>query len=40
MRNRRIYLNLGFFVVLGMVMTIWAFSTIIKLDLITQPYRV
>ncbi|MEU7833013.1 MCE family protein [Nonomuraea sp. NPDC049129] len=40
MRNRRIYLNLGFFVVLGIVMTIWAFSTIIKLDAITQPYRV
>jgi phospholipid/cholesterol/gamma-HCH transport system substrate-binding protein len=40
MRNRRIYLNLGFFVALGIVMTIWAFSTIIKLDAITKPYRV
>ncbi|WP_219471505.1 MlaD family protein [Nonomuraea rhizosphaerae] len=40
MRNRRIYLNLGFFVVLGVVMTVWAFSTIIKLDAITKPYRV
>lgn len=40
MRNRRIYLNLGFFVVLGIVMTVWAFSTIIKLDAITKPYRV
>ncbi|MER6947710.1 MCE family protein [Nonomuraea sp. NPDC000554] len=40
MRNRRIYLNLGFFVALGVVMTVWAFSTIIKLDAITKPYRV
>jgi phospholipid/cholesterol/gamma-HCH transport system substrate-binding protein len=40
MRNRRIYLNLGFFVALGIVMTIWAFTTIIKLDAITKPYRV
>ncbi|MFG1680152.1 MlaD family protein [Nonomuraea sp. NPDC049269] len=40
MRNRRIYLNLGFFAVLGVVMTVWAFSTIIKLDAITKPYRV
>jgi phospholipid/cholesterol/gamma-HCH transport system substrate-binding protein len=39
MKNR-IYLNLGFFVVLGVVMTIWAFSTIIKLDAIDRPYRV
>ncbi|WP_188195071.1 MCE family protein [Nonomuraea sp. SYSU D8015] len=39
MRNR-IYLNLGFFVVLGVVMTIWAFSTIIRLDAIERPYRV
>ncbi|MEW9548499.1 MCE family protein [Nonomuraea sp. NPDC050783] len=39
MRNR-IYLNLGFFVVLGIVMTIWAFSTIIRLDAIERPYRV
>lgn len=36
----RIWLNLGFFVVLGIVMTIWAFSTIIKLDAITKPYRI
>ncbi|NRQ33972.1 MCE family protein [Nonomuraea sp. NN258] len=36
----RIYLNLGFFVVLGVVMTVWAFSTIIKLDAIERPYRV
>ncbi|MFD1539888.1 MlaD family protein [Nonomuraea guangzhouensis] len=40
MRNRRIYLNLGFFAALGIVMTIWAFTTIIKLDAITKPYRV
>lgn len=39
MKNR-IYLNLGFFVALGVVMTIWAFTTIIKLDAVTQPYRV
>ncbi|MGN9839302.1 MCE family protein [Nonomuraea sp. H19] len=39
MRNR-IYLNLGFFVALGIVMTVWAFSTIIKLDAIERPYRV
>ncbi|MEU4510244.1 MCE family protein [Nonomuraea wenchangensis] len=39
MRNR-IYLNLGFFVLLGIVMTIWAFSTIIRLDVIERPYRV
>ncbi|MEU8249149.1 MlaD family protein [Nonomuraea sp. NPDC048916] len=38
--NNRIYLNLGFFVVLGVVMTVWAFSTIIKVDAITRPYRV
>ncbi|MGV9305049.1 MCE family protein [Nonomuraea sp. NPDC003727] len=36
----RIYLNLGFFALLGVVMTVWAFSTIIKLDVITQPYRI
>ncbi|NUR92284.1 MAG: MCE family protein [Nonomuraea sp.] len=36
----RIWLNLGFFAALGVVMTIWAFSTIIKLDAITKPYRV
>ncbi|MEU7891268.1 MCE family protein [Nonomuraea sp. NPDC049152] len=36
----RIYLNLVFFALLGVAMTIWAFSTIIKLDAITQPYRV
>ncbi|MFI6732007.1 MCE family protein [Nonomuraea sp. NPDC050451] len=39
MRNR-IYLNLGFFAVLGVVMTVWAFSTIIRLDAIERPYRV
>lgn len=39
MRNR-IYLNLGFFVLLGIVMTVWAFSTIIRLDAIERPYRV
>ncbi|SDI11877.1 MlaD family protein [Nonomuraea jiangxiensis] len=39
MRNR-IYLNLGFFVALGIVMTVWAFSTIIRLDAIERPYRV
>ncbi|SEG82796.1 phospholipid/cholesterol/gamma-HCH transport system substrate-binding protein [Nonomuraea solani] len=39
MKNR-IYLNLGFFVVLGVVMTVWAFSTIIRLDAIERPYRV
>lgn len=39
MKNR-IYLNLGFFVALGIVMTIWAFSTIIRLDAIERPYRV
>ncbi|TDE41424.1 MCE family protein [Nonomuraea mesophila] len=38
--NRRIYVNLGFFVVLGVVMTVWAFSTIIRLDAIERPYRV
>ncbi|MEV0993973.1 MCE family protein [Nonomuraea sp. NPDC050202] len=36
----RIYVNLGFFVLLGIVMTIWAFSTIIRLDAIERPYRV
>ncbi|MFD1937636.1 MCE family protein [Nonomuraea mangrovi] len=36
----RIYLNLVFFALLGLVMTVWAFSTIIKLDVITRPYRV
>jgi phospholipid/cholesterol/gamma-HCH transport system substrate-binding protein len=39
MRNR-IHLNLGFFAALGVVMTIWAFSTIIRLDAIERPYRV
>ncbi|MEV4178104.1 MCE family protein [Nonomuraea sp. NPDC049709] len=38
--RHRIYLNLGFFVVLGIVMTVWAFSTIIRLDAIERPYRV
>ncbi|UBU17058.1 MlaD family protein [Nonomuraea gerenzanensis] len=36
----RIYVNLGFFVLLGIVMTVWAFSTIIRLDAIERPYRV
>lgn len=40
MRNLRIYLNLGSFALLGVVMTVWAFTTIIKLDAIEQPYRV
>ncbi|MFD9942955.1 MlaD family protein [Nonomuraea sp. NPDC059023] len=40
MKNLRIYVNLGFFALLGIVMTIWAFTTIIKLDAIEQPYRV
>ncbi|WP_327085671.1 MCE family protein [Nonomuraea sp. NBC_01738] len=40
MKNTRVYLNLGFFALLGIVMTVWAFSTIIKLDAIEQPYRV
>ncbi|MET7326777.1 MCE family protein [Nonomuraea sp. NPDC005650] len=38
--RHRIYLNLGFFAVLGVVMTVWAFSTIIRLDAIERPYRV
>ncbi|MEV4071459.1 MCE family protein [Nonomuraea fuscirosea] len=38
--RHRILLNLGFFVLLGIVMTVWAFSTIIKLDAIERPYRV
>ncbi|MDX3105569.1 MlaD family protein [Nonomuraea angiospora] len=38
--NNRIYLNLGVFAVLGVVMTVWAFSTIIRLDAIERPYRV
>ncbi|WP_431908786.1 MCE family protein [Nonomuraea jabiensis] len=39
MKNR-IYLNLGVFAALGVVMTVWAFSTIIRLDAIERPYRV
>ncbi|WP_433255911.1 MCE family protein [Streptosporangium sp. CA-135522] len=39
MRNR-IWINLGFFVVLGVVMTVWAFTSIIKLDFIERPYRI
>ncbi|GAA4040020.1 MlaD family protein [Nonomuraea soli] len=39
MRNR-VYLNLAVFAILGIVMTVWAFSTIIKLDVIERPYRV
>ncbi|MGV9774268.1 MCE family protein [Streptosporangium sp. NPDC003464] len=39
MRNR-IWINLGFFVVLGVVMTVWAFTSIIKLDVIERPYRI
>ncbi|MER5426189.1 MlaD family protein, partial [Streptosporangium roseum] len=39
MRNR-IRINLGFFVVLGVVMTVWAFTSIIKLDIVERPYRI
>ncbi|NUR90646.1 MAG: MCE family protein [Nonomuraea sp.] len=39
MRNR-VYVNLGFFVLLGVAMTVWAFSTIIRLDVVERPYRV
>ncbi|GAA3445908.1 MCE family protein [Planomonospora venezuelensis] len=39
MRNR-IWINLGFFAVLGVVMTVWAFTSIIKLDIIERPYRI
>ncbi|MGW0588761.1 MCE family protein [Streptosporangium sp. NPDC002607] len=39
MRNR-IWINLGFFAALGVVMTVWAFTTIIKLDLVERPYRI
>ncbi|MER6576221.1 MCE family protein [Nonomuraea sp. NPDC001023] len=38
--RHRVHLNVGFFVLLGVVMTIWAFSTIIRLDVIERPYRV
>ncbi|MEV0619846.1 MCE family protein [Nonomuraea sp. NPDC050404] len=38
--RHRIYLNLGFFLLLGVVMTVWAFSTIIRLDAVERPYRV
>ncbi|GAA3806558.1 hypothetical protein GCM10022226_28320 [Sphaerisporangium flaviroseum] len=36
----RILVNLVFFAILGVVMTVWAFTSIIKLDVITKPYRV
>ncbi|WP_214411127.1 MCE family protein [Sphaerisporangium fuscum] len=36
----RIVVNLVFFAVLGVVMTVWAFSGLIELDAITRPYRV
>ncbi|MBG0829643.1 MCE family protein [Planomonospora sp. ID67723] len=36
----RIWINLGFFAVLGVVMTVWAFTSIIKLDIIERPYRI
>ncbi|GAA3156743.1 hypothetical protein GCM10010466_54460 [Planomonospora alba] len=39
MRNR-IRVNLAFFVVLGAVMTVWAFTGVIRLDVIERPYRV
>ncbi|MFI6450530.1 MCE family protein [Streptosporangium amethystogenes] len=39
MRNR-IWINLGFFAALGVVMTVWAFTTIIKLDFVERPYRI
>ncbi|GII02553.1 MCE family protein [Planobispora takensis] len=38
--RKRIWINLGFFVVLGLVMTVWAFTSIIKLDVIERPYRI
>ncbi|MEU4832062.1 MCE family protein [Streptosporangium sp. NPDC023615] len=38
--KRRIWINLGFFALLGVVMTVWAFTTIIKLDVIERPYRI
>ncbi|GAA2847706.1 MCE family protein [Streptosporangium fragile] len=39
MKNR-IWINLGFFAALGVVMTVWAFTTIIKLDVVERPYRI
>ncbi|GGL19581.1 MCE family protein [Planomonospora parontospora] len=39
MRNR-VLVNLGFFAVLGVVMTVWAFTSVIRLDVIERPYRV
>ncbi|WP_030919079.1 MCE family protein [Streptosporangium amethystogenes] len=39
MKNR-IWINLGFFAALGVVMTVWAFTTIIKLDFVERPYRI
>ncbi|MFF5204435.1 MCE family protein [Streptosporangium sp. NPDC000396] len=39
MKNR-VWINLGFFAVLGVVMTVWAFTSVIKLDLIERPYRI
>ncbi|MFI6497727.1 MlaD family protein [Nonomuraea typhae] len=40
MKNLRVSLNLGFFALLGVVMAVWAFTTIIRLDAIERPYRV
>ncbi|MFC4060009.1 MCE family protein [Planomonospora corallina] len=39
MRNR-VWINLGFFAVLGVVMTVWAFTSVIRLDVIERPYRI
>ncbi|GGK48887.1 hypothetical protein Ppa06_05530 [Planomonospora parontospora subsp. parontospora] len=39
MRNR-VLVNLGFFAVLGVVMTVWAFTSVIRLDVIERPYRI
>ncbi|MBO3745315.1 MCE family protein [Streptosporangiaceae bacterium NEAU-GS5] len=36
----RILINLAFFAALGVVMTIWAFTSVIRLDVLTHPYRI
>ncbi|MCT9930494.1 MCE family protein [Planotetraspora sp. A-T 1434] len=36
----RIAVNLAFFALLGVVMTVWAFTSVIELDALTRPYRV
>ncbi|GAA0412548.1 hypothetical protein Acor_16670 [Acrocarpospora corrugata] len=36
----RVVINLVCFAVLGVVMTVWAFTSVIQLDAITRPYRV